>query len=117
MEELETMIKELDMVVTKIKEVNQKMKDMLKEVVLEGNKLDKLTMKAVKKKIPNTTNKLATSLLNVQKDVLANLQFKPQGFATAEAWSKDPEMFEQLKNKKKQKPTEDCKVTHPFGLG
>ncbi|KAJ9050389.1 hypothetical protein DSO57_1014829 [Entomophthora muscae] len=111
MAELETIIKELDTVVAKIKEVNQKVKDMLKKVVLEGNKLDKLTVKAMKKKIPNTTDKLATRLLNVQKDALINPQFKPQGFATTEVWSKDPKMFEQLKNKTKQIPIEDQQPT------
>ena len=103
MAELEAFIKELDAAVAKLMKVNKKMKDKLKEVVLEGEKLNKLTVKALKNKIPNTTDKLAARLLNIQKDVLADLQFKPQGFVAAEAWAKDPEMFEQLKNKKKIK--------------
>ncbi|KAJ9065571.1 hypothetical protein DSO57_1018154 [Entomophthora muscae] len=118
MSELEAVIKELDTVVTKIKEVNQKVKDILKEVVLEGDKLNKLTAKAVKSKIPNTTEKLTTRIFNVQKYVLVNLQFKSQGFATAEMFSKDPEMFEQLKikrNRNQQKT--NCKFTAPFGFG
>ncbi|KAJ9087178.1 hypothetical protein DSO57_1035685 [Entomophthora muscae] len=90
MAELEAMIKELDTAVAKIKEVHQKMKDMLKEVALEGNKLDKITVKTVKKKIPNTTKKTHKQAPKHAKRCSCQPTVQATGFATAEAWSKDP---------------------------
>ncbi|KAJ9077385.1 hypothetical protein DSO57_1017182 [Entomophthora muscae] len=75
MRELEKHLKDLNLATAKIKDIDHKVKAKLKAAVLTGDKIDKVSAKALMTKIPDTPEK-TIQCLNTQKMMVEGLQFK-----------------------------------------
>ncbi|KAJ9066694.1 hypothetical protein DSO57_1007194 [Entomophthora muscae] len=67
--ELEKLLKDFDSAIAEIKEIDRKVKARVKSAVLEGEKIDKVSAKALMTKIPDSPEKTIERLLNIQKNV------------------------------------------------
>ncbi|KAJ9067458.1 hypothetical protein DSO57_1038881 [Entomophthora muscae] len=76
MRELEKLLKDLDSAIAEIKEIDHKVKEKVKSAILEGKKIDRVTVKALMTKMPDTSETTVERLLNIQKTVIQGLQFK-----------------------------------------
>ncbi|KAJ9088013.1 hypothetical protein DSO57_1027295 [Entomophthora muscae] len=74
MRELEKLLKDLDSAIAEIKEIDCNVKARVKSAVLEGDKIDKVSTKALMAKTPETLEKTIECALNVQKSVVEGLQ-------------------------------------------
>ncbi|KAJ9053140.1 hypothetical protein DSO57_1027237 [Entomophthora muscae] len=101
MRELEKLLKDLDLAIAKIKDIDSKVKAKVKSAVLDGDKIDKVFTKALMTKIPDTPEKTIERLLNIQKTVVEGLQFKAYNLSAPSVWVDDPEMYEHLKPAKR----------------
>ncbi|KAJ9053160.1 hypothetical protein DSO57_1039636 [Entomophthora muscae] len=97
MRELEKLLKDLDLAIAKIKDIDCKVKAKVKSAILEGKKLDRVTSKALMTKIPDTSETTIERLLNIQKQVVEGLQFKAYNLSAPSVWVDDPEMYAHLK--------------------
>ncbi|KAJ9072719.1 hypothetical protein DSO57_1024340 [Entomophthora muscae] len=70
MRELEKLLKDLDLAIAKIKDIDRKVKAKVKYAVLTGDKIDKVSAKALISKMPDTPEKTIKRLLNIQKTVV-----------------------------------------------
>ncbi|KAJ9062134.1 hypothetical protein DSO57_1013827 [Entomophthora muscae] len=75
MREFEKLLKDLDSAIAEIKEIDHEVKAKVKSSVLKGDKIDKVSAKALMTKILDTTEKTIECLLNIQKTVVEGLQF------------------------------------------
>ncbi|KAJ9076146.1 hypothetical protein DSO57_1029038 [Entomophthora muscae] len=75
MRELEKLLKDLDSAIAEIKEIDRKVKAKVKSAVLKGEKIDKVSAKALMTKVPETPEKTIECLLNIQKTVVKGIQF------------------------------------------
>ncbi|KAJ9061728.1 hypothetical protein DSO57_1017823 [Entomophthora muscae] len=73
MRELEKLLKDLNLAIAKIKEIDCKVKARVKSDVLEGDKIEKVSAKALMAKIPDTPKTTIERLLNVQKHVVTEI--------------------------------------------
>ncbi|KAJ9089961.1 hypothetical protein DSO57_1007528 [Entomophthora muscae] len=106
MRELKKLLKDLNLAIVKIKDIDRKFRAKVKSVVLEGKKLDRVTSKALMAKMPGTSETTIKRLLNIQKHIVEGLQFKAYNLSAPSIWVDDPEMYAHLK----------CKVLWPtFG--
>ncbi|KAJ9063148.1 hypothetical protein DSO57_1003280 [Entomophthora muscae] len=67
MRELEKLLKNLDSAIAKIKDIDRKVKEKVKVAILTGDKIDKVSAKALMANIPDTPKITIKRLLNVQK--------------------------------------------------
>ncbi|KAJ9054814.1 hypothetical protein DSO57_1010228 [Entomophthora muscae] len=75
--ELKKPLKDLDSAIAEIKGIDCKVKEKVKSVVLTGNKINKVSAKALMVKMPDTSEKSIECLLNVQKTVVEGLFLRP----------------------------------------
>ena len=101
MRELEKLLKDLNLAIAKIKDIDRKVKAKVKSAVLEGDKIDKVSAKALMSKMPDTPKKTIERLLNIQKTVVEGLQFKAYNLTAPSVWVDDPEMYAHLKPTKR----------------
>ncbi|KAJ9051272.1 hypothetical protein DSO57_1006194 [Entomophthora muscae] len=97
MRELEKLLKDFDLVFAKIKDINCKVKAKVKSAVLTGDKINKVSAKALMTKMPDTPEKTIEHLINIQKTVVEGLQFKEYNLSAPSVWVDNPEMYEHLK--------------------
>ncbi|KAJ9068083.1 hypothetical protein DSO57_1032209 [Entomophthora muscae] len=109
MRELKKLLKDLDLVIAKIKDIDCKVKAKVKSAVLTGDKINKVSTKALMSKMPDTPEKTIKCLLNIQKTVVEGLQFKAYNLSVPSVWVDDPEMYEHLKSAKRAR-AEDTKL-------
>ncbi|KAJ9086159.1 hypothetical protein DSO57_1006977 [Entomophthora muscae] len=65
--------------------------------VLTDKKINKVSVKVLMAKMPDTLEKTIENALNVQKTVVEGLQSKAYNFSVLSIWVEDPEMYEHLK--------------------
>ncbi|KAJ9059006.1 hypothetical protein DSO57_1006779, partial [Entomophthora muscae] len=65
--ELEKLLKNFNLAITKIKEINCKVKEKVKSSSLTGKKIDKVLAKALMAKMPDISEKTIEHLLNTKK--------------------------------------------------
>ncbi|KAJ9081222.1 hypothetical protein DSO57_1017066 [Entomophthora muscae] len=94
---LEKLLKDLDLAIAKIKDIDCKVKAKVLSTVLTGDKIDKVSAKALMTKMPDTPEKTIARLLSIQKTVVEGLQFKAYNLSTPSVWVDNPEMYEHLK--------------------
>ncbi|KAJ9075848.1 hypothetical protein DSO57_1031717 [Entomophthora muscae] len=97
MRKLEKLLKDLDLAITKIKDIDRKVKAKLKSAVLDGDQIDKVSAKALMSKMPDTPEKTIKRLLNIQKTVVKGLKFMAYNISVPSVWVDNPEMYEHLK--------------------
>ncbi|KAJ9054698.1 hypothetical protein DSO57_1011488 [Entomophthora muscae] len=76
MRELDKLLKGLDSAIAEIIEIDLKVKEKVKAVILTGDKIDKVFAKALMTKILDTPEKTIERLLNIQKMVFEGIQLK-----------------------------------------
>ncbi|KAJ9051879.1 hypothetical protein DSO57_1000539 [Entomophthora muscae] len=97
MRELKKLLKDLDLAIAKIKDINCKVKAKVKSAVLTEDKINKVSAKSLMSKMPDTPEKTIKHLLNIQKTVVEGLQFKAYNPSVLSVWVDDLEMYEHLK--------------------
>ncbi|KAJ9076833.1 hypothetical protein DSO57_1022546 [Entomophthora muscae] len=83
MRELGKLLKDLDSAIAEIKEIDHKVKEKVKYAVLTGNKINKVSAKALMAKMLDTSEKSIECLLNVQKTVVEGLCFKAYNYSNS----------------------------------
>ncbi|KAJ9063379.1 hypothetical protein DSO57_1000706 [Entomophthora muscae] len=109
MRELEKLLKDLNLAIAKIKDIDRKVKTKVKSAVLDRDKIDNVSTKALMTKMPDTPEKTIKHLLNIQKTVDKGLQFKAYNLSAPSVWVDNTEMYEHLKPAKRAR-TEDTEL-------
>ncbi|KAJ9064886.1 hypothetical protein DSO57_1025609 [Entomophthora muscae] len=93
MRELEKLLKDINLAIAKIKDIDRKVKAKVKAAVLTGDKIKKVSTKALMAKMPDTPKTPIERLLNIQKHILKGLQFKSFALSAPSIWVNYPEMY------------------------
>ncbi|KAJ9062514.1 hypothetical protein DSO57_1009861 [Entomophthora muscae] len=93
MRELEKLLKDLDSVIAKIKDIDYKVKVKVKATVVIGDKIEKVSTKALMVKMPETPKTTIKHILNVQKTMVESLKFKTFALSVPSFWVDNPEMY------------------------